>query len=132
MSEKRSYDDSIKESCFPDPILEKVLAVEADQTISMTVRAYQSNYGKFIYWYVGCDVPYLQKPFEFHPFRFVELDHGETQIQELWGVVADNDLTRLILTYLTMSDDQLKAQSGNTNPCEYRAMLINMLELLWD
>lgn len=130
-----TYDETIKKSCLPNPIVDTIILTKGDENISMTVRAYQSNYGegcKFIYWYVGCDIPYKPEPFKNHPLRLIRLEKGQTEIKETWGIVADNSLTRLILEYLMMSDQELYEKCGTLHQMEYRAMLINTLEILLD
>jgi hypothetical protein len=132
-----SYDKSIKESCISVPIVDTTIITGNNPQFKVIVRAYQSNYGetnKYIYWYVGCEQPWNDI---LHPFRHIDIDDDDGNINQrppayIWQVLADNELVRLTLKYLVMSDEDLSKVCGHTHVVEYRSQLIRFLNGLWD
>ena len=131
-----SYDSTIQQKCLPDPVVDTTVTTSTgfgEESCNLRVRAYQSNYegGKFLYCYIGTDVPYLPRTHRNHPLKHLDLDDTK-EISEKWEIVADNDLVRMIIKYLSMSDQELKEKCGRVHQMEYRATLIQTLQNLWD
>lgn len=125
------YLKSVQKYCVSEPILDTVIMTDE---FELTVKAYQSIYSedrKFIYWYVGCDRPWRNY---FHPLRWIfkNEEGSEEARNEIWDVIADNPLVRMILNYIAMSDDELAKYCGNKHQVEYRSHLIKCLTDLWD
>ena len=129
-----SYEEFIQQNCVSVPIIDTTVITKVDhQIFNLRVRAYQSKYeeGKFLHYYVGCNVPYHKEMWQYHPLKFVEFS-DQTEISEIWEIVADNEFVRTILKFLTMSDLELQTKCGRVNQIEYRATLIQTLQNLWD
>jgi len=119
------------EDCCEEPIINKTLVTRNRvPEFTLTIKVHMSNYsnGKYLYWYVHCPDKYN---YSIHPFRNIFGDDSHIS-DSVSGVVTDNSLIRLLLTYLTLEDDQLSLFIGNTNIVEYRSILIKTLINLAD
>lgn len=122
-SVRESYEQSIKECCYPDPIIDTKV-ITGEEQYEFVVKVYKANYGNFLYYYFGCSQP---KGFLSHPFRYINDDYTE-----IYNVIADNELTRMIFTYIIMPEDDLQLLTGHTLSIDYRAKLIKSITMLWD
>lgn len=122
-----SFEEIVKQKCRPGAILNT--SVITNKIYTLKIQAYQSNYenGKFLYWYVECDIPCTEINSHNHPLKYIG-----NNLDKTWGIIADNDLVRLILQYLTLSDKELNKKCGHVDQMEYRASLIRALDQLWD
>lgn len=137
-----TYNEKVKAKCEDEPVFHAVVTTHFNPSFTLTVKAYRANYGPYLYWYVGCDVEPDIKSLDIHPFRYIykkdeygeydEITYGISPRASFWGIVADNDITRNILKYLCMTDEELRAKCGNNHPTQYRANLIKTLDELWD
>lgn len=125
-----SYYPALHENCIFNPIINQ--SVRISDNFLLSIRADLSNYenGKFLYWYVWCNFPYTKGSNIEHPFKYADFE-GQTE-NEIWGIVADNDLIRTILRYLSMPKEELQEKCGRVDQLEYRATLIKTLQNLWD
>ncbi|CAH6419035.1 Hypothetical protein HVR_LOCUS224 [uncultured virus] len=148
-----SYDDAVRSKCKPAPVVDVVVNTHVNPTFVFTIRAYESTYGSYLYWYVDCDIASIYKVVDINPINNSNDDNGEvsgnpksscevqlscilSRFSEsracFWGIVADNELIRTILKLLCMSDEELSALCGRTHPTQYRVSLIKILDKLWD
>ena len=121
-----NYDSSVARVCA-DPLHNVTLTTGDSPIYTLTIKAYLATYesgNKFIYWYVRCEDPRI---FFTHPFRYLE-----PELTEIWEVVADNEVTRSIVKYLCLPDDELSELCGNSHVVEYRATLIKLINDLLD
>lgn len=121
------YNIDVASFCSPDPIHDITLTTGISPVYTLTVKAYHATYesgAKFIYWYVRCNDPHVDLT---HPFRYLKYDVTETR-----EIVADNEVSRSILKYLCLPDNELSKLCGNCHVVEYRATLIKLINKLWD
>ena len=75
-------------------------------------------------------------PDHLHPFWRLEEGRDEPDEPIKTGkykeYVADNPVTQAIVSLLSMNEEALKLRCGNTAVDDYRAILISVLERLWD
>jgi len=94
--------------------------------LKMTVVANKMNYGKFIGYYIRCDVTYnYEKGISCHPFRHIKA------IDETGEYVSDNNCIRTLLNNL-VDEEALNTQWGSHHKTEVVANLILSLSYLWD
>ena len=97
----------------------------------LTIKLYKANYGDYLYWSVECDIPYNNSTEHklSHPFRKL----GNLQFADhVSGIVADNEMIRIMVKYLAMEDDELIKYTGNTSVVCYRCKIIASLAQFWD
>jgi hypothetical protein len=131
-----SFDESVKRKCYPEPILQTTLTStmicdNSTDSYHLTVRVYRATYGPYLYYSIRCDVPWTGSNHRIHPFG--QLCYIDIEVtDELWNVVADNDLVRRILEYIAMPDEQLEQKTGHKHQRCYRAKLIETIAGLAD
>lgn len=119
-----TYEETCDDKCEYELIVDTVIVTYDSPPFTLYIKAYRVKHESLIYWYVGCDILQAMlalniKP-SYKPRNF------------FCGIVVDNDLTRMILKYLCMSDDELSKYSGRNQPIEYRSSLIKTLNDLCD
>jgi hypothetical protein len=130
-SSPKPYDESVREKCNNDAIIDKKIKT---YEYELTIKLYKANYGEYLYWYVGCDKTKTNNIMEIHPFKLLDGDdcYGDDNNMEIWEVVADNKFIRILFEFLSMEDDELSKYTGNNHVIEYRASLIKSATLFWD
>jgi hypothetical protein len=142
-----SWKKSIAKNCN-DKIIDKELYTAVGGLVStgekkfikMSVTVYKANYGHYLYWNIECNPPVKKSNTFEHPFRLVDSSINNDLVCEVDGVdidwvgeiVADNEMVRKMLEFLTMPDEELMKYTGNTTPIEYRSRIIKSISLLWD
>lgn len=133
----KTMEQIIKKKCLPDPIVHKEIITknDDDKEFTLVIKAYKSkhrtNY-EYIYFFISCDLRYNDDLFDDHPFRLISQDCGVVNSKDVHQIVVDNELTRLILKMLCMSDEDLSQMSGSRSIVGYRSTLIKLLIDLWD
>lgn len=100
------------------------------EPIKLSVSVNKAKYGNYLYYNIKCDTP-LEKDNAFciHPFRLVADRVEDNHIGE---VTADNEMIRKMFEFIIMPDEELRKRSGTTSVVEYRAMIIQAINLFWD
>lgn len=125
IEDEETFDDLISQ-CGGKPYLSVTIPTKNGEiVILMTLLVFVGN-GIFC-WKISCDKEFSGKDLELHPFRTCTPKNNE-----IWGNIADNQLSRTFFQYLSMSDSDLDQKSGDVPAIEYRARIISALLLFWD
>ena len=103
--------------------------------LDITVSAHQKDYGPFIEYTIEASCPYEKNVVVsandgIHPFSLLSNDDfDDNNFNETGGIVADNELTRMILQKICKINE---TNWGNTGPQHTVRVLIKTLADLWD
>jgi hypothetical protein len=68
--------------------------------------------------------------FKTHPFN--DLTQEQFDNMKDGVIILENDLTKKLVEYLMMNDDELQQKIGRTFPNDYRKHIIKFIDSLWD
>ena len=86
-------------------------------------------------YYINFDYKFedkLDKNIEFNIMKKLNLYDKELDIYYEGDIIHINSLTKELISYMLLSDDELEKHSGHVTSDCYRIILINMIKMLWN
>jgi hypothetical protein len=127
---KKPWKEVIKEKCSNQILDTSIVCKVIDGTTKLNIQVWEANVGCLLYWNLETSMLCMDGD-DLHPFMHLH-EEGSEPFNNTGEKVADNEYSRMLIKWISKTDEELKGHTGKKTPSRYRATLIEQLCALFD